>query len=390
MNKLLTTLLAFTLLLAATSCTPEPTPGYADDVFAPYVQKFRADAKRYGRNFDDTALTIRFANLTGNKAGQCYMNRKTILIEIDRKYWDDISQSANAENLREELIFHEMGHGFTQRYHLNDQFALGDWKSMMFGDALPNNCEPALNYRGMRKEYYIKELFTQTTEAPEWDIKEAPDFSNVQEITAYEMDASQSKPVTSENQYYQTTLGGGLWSIHNKTDKRLLISFAENVNTAADFCVEMTFQATGPKGGTYGAGLVWGDAYATDQHYNIHYCELNTKKHMLLGEETCSLPFIDIYCNALAPKQYNTLKVRKHGAYVYFYINNQFVYYNDLTDLTTGGNTLGILLLGNTDINIQSLVVKADPSGVVPTARSLSNNENKVKVLPLPLQRKEM
>ena len=388
--KKYTYLLTLFLAILATACIEEPNNEQANAVFEPYIQKFRTDAKRYGKNFDQTDLVMRFADLTDNKAGQCYMHKRPILIEIDRTYWEIISNSSNAENLREELIFHEMGHGFLQRLHLNDQFALGDWQSMMFGDALPNNCEPALNYRGMRKEYYLKELFTQTNEAPEWDIQDAPDFTGVAESTAYELDASQKQVSTSENQYYQASLGNGLWSIHNKTDERLLISFAENIRTDANFCIEMTFQIAGPSTGTYGGGLVWGNPYSTEQPYNIHYCELNTNKHMLLGEETCLLPFIDIYTQPLNPKEYNTLKIRKHGMYVYYFINNQFVYYNDLTNLATGGNTFGILLLGRTDFNVQSLVVKANSSSLLPTLRSQSTHTNKVVVLPKPLQRKEM
>lgn len=352
-------LFAAIMALTVVACTDGPEYAYqVDPAFEPYVQKFKDDAKRYGQNFDSTALIMRFAQLTDNKAGHCYMYRIPILIEIDQTYWDILATSSNVENLREELIFHEMGHGFMQRLHLNDQLYHGDWKSMMFGDALPNDREPTLNYRGMRKEYYIQELFTSTTTVPSWSLQDAPDFSDVQEQEMMRLNINEQcqLPLTNNNNIH-SYIENNLLVVVNKTDTPMAIPLHATLPTATNFCVEIAYKTSG-NDATSG-GIIWGETDASHANYNMHYCDIYNNKHVEIGEYSCLLPFMDLYEEAVVANGFNKLTIRKHNNYLYYFINGKFVYYNDLDDLKVGGNTMGFLLSAKSTMHIESMVVKA-------------------------------
>lgn len=348
------------MALTVVACTDGPEYAYqVDPAFEPYVQKFKDDAKRYGQNFDSTALIMRFANLTDNKAGQCYMYRKPILIEIDQTYWESIATSTNADNLREELIFHEMGHGFMQREHLNNQLTRGDWQSMMFGDELPNNLQPTLNYRGMRKEYYIQELFTLTTEKPAWSTIEAPDFSTVQEQEIMRLKTNEQCQFTlQDTEYYHSYIENNQLVVKNKSALPIAIPLNANIETNTNFCIEINYQISGET--THSGGVFWGETDPSKTNYNLHYCELHTNQHVDIGEYSCLIPFMDLYVEAITTG-FNQLTIRKQDNYLYYFINGVFAYYNDLTDLPIGGNNMGIILSENSTMRVQSMLIKAAP-----------------------------
>ena len=100
-----------------------------DSSFSDYLQRFETEAASRGRTFDpqSSGLIIEFANLKDNTAGLTHYE-KPIRIEIDQTYWNDISKSAGADLMKEDLIFHELGHGLLKREHLNTTLENGDWK----------------------------------------------------------------------------------------------------------------------------------------------------------------------------------------------------------------------------------------------------------------------
>lgn len=328
-----------------------------ESAFDPYIASFKAYAKQYGHNFDNTPVVMHFANLTDGKAGQCYMHSNPVYIEIDRAYWNQLEGSSNKENLRQELIFHEMGHGLLDRYHLNDQLNRSDWKSMMFGDALPNNCQPTLNFRGMRKEYYIEELFTQTNQAPAWSTLPEPDFSQVTEYELAKLSPDFCPYPLLKNENIDAYLANNQVVITNKKDYEIAIPLTVTYPTQQDFYFEVTYQTTANKNITPESGLIWGDNTTT----NLHYFSIDQDKHAKVGEITCMYPFLDFY-NGSINNQQNTVAVRKQGNFVYYYINGEFVYYNDTQDLRTGGNLVGISISGNTTLRITGTVIKGSQS----------------------------
>jgi len=126
-------MLFFVLILSFFSC--KDTDEYnVDSAFTDYLQRFEDEAATRGRYFDlhKTGLIIEFGNLKGGYAGLTHYENP-IRIEIDQKYWNAITKYAGSDLMKEDLIFHELGHGLLGRKHLNSTLENGDWKSIMCG-----------------------------------------------------------------------------------------------------------------------------------------------------------------------------------------------------------------------------------------------------------------
>ena len=156
----------FVLTIALYSCN-DPHEYNVDQEFARYVAQFEQEAAKRGQslNLQTQGLIIEFANLKDGKAGLCHYE-KPIRIEIDRTYWNAIGKKNGGDLMRENLIFHELGHGILNRKHLNSTRENDDWKSLMCGGTKVDNRTWNINYRGMRRTYYVDELFDESTPMP--------------------------------------------------------------------------------------------------------------------------------------------------------------------------------------------------------------------------------
>lgn len=159
------------ILAVAVGCSDDgtETPSTAiynvDPVFETYVQEFIAEGAKRGKdiNFDDSGLSIQFSEFPlDGAAGLCRLGRYDI--EIDKANWFRFS-----ERFRSYLLFHELGHCELDRLHRNNTFSDDSWKSILRGDPFKGieNRQPVA-YFGFRKEYYLDELFDQSTPDPEW------------------------------------------------------------------------------------------------------------------------------------------------------------------------------------------------------------------------------
>src|ERR1035437_3275505 len=159
-------LLVVTLGLASCKNSSEHRVG---SEFTVYVQRFQDEATKHGQNLDivNGGLIVEFADLKDGVAGLCHYE-KPIRIEIDRTYWNAIDKFADADLMKEDLLFHELCHGFLGRKHLNSTLENGDWKSIMCGGDKVNNRSWNINYHGVRRAYYLNELFNESTSAPDY------------------------------------------------------------------------------------------------------------------------------------------------------------------------------------------------------------------------------
>ena len=156
------------IVLMAISCQPEGLgtledeneitrdyPG-VDQRLWPHFEKFEAAALDRGLRVD-----LSLANITGEVipihengvAGSCsYGGRqRSKTIEIDSDFWDRASH-----HYREYIVFHELGHCYLFRDHLEDCLESGIWTSIMRSGTL-NKCRDFYNSR--TREYYLDELF---------------------------------------------------------------------------------------------------------------------------------------------------------------------------------------------------------------------------------------
>jgi hypothetical protein len=184
------------LLLLSISCQPpqdiSPT---IDAELKPYYDSFIAEAKSHGYSSDflKNNATIQLGKAPSPYAGITYYQSNSIV--IDSVYWRNYK---NYESRREFVMFHELAHLLLKREHDFGLLPNGEFKSIMF--SYDNNPSPNTIYNwGIRRKYYIDELFNSNTASPEWSKKEYDPFplasSNRQLVAAQEF--SQSTALTN-------------------------------------------------------------------------------------------------------------------------------------------------------------------------------------------------
>lgn len=128
-------------------------PG-VDPALWPYFQQFEIAANDRGILIDlnQAGISGEISDLPGQSvAGQCqfghYINNH---ITIDQNYWN---RSSTID--REFVVFHELGHCFLLRGHLEDSFNNGSCVSIMRSGL--GTCIDA--YSTLNRTYYLDELF---------------------------------------------------------------------------------------------------------------------------------------------------------------------------------------------------------------------------------------
>jgi len=140
-----------------TSSTEEDLYPNVDLALEPYFQNFEREALERGLRVDLSA-----ADITGtieeihedDIAGTCSYNRFGLDKEIiiDESFWNRASSF-----YREYIIFHELGHCYLDRDHLDACLQEGIWSSLMRSGTI-DGCSDYYNQQ--TREYYLDELFS--------------------------------------------------------------------------------------------------------------------------------------------------------------------------------------------------------------------------------------
>ena len=141
------------------STSPEPTVSAfpnVDRALWPYFESFEAAAEARGIYVD-----LRSTNIEGsiedidenNVAGSCSYGGRANLrsVVLDRSFWVQAPSL-----LREYIVFHELGHCYLFRDHLDACFADRTYVSLM-RSGTGRTCRD--NYNLNTREYYLDELF---------------------------------------------------------------------------------------------------------------------------------------------------------------------------------------------------------------------------------------
>lgn len=337
----ISSLVACVLLFAA--CDNLPKDQYIDAEFKPYTDLFFSYARQYGLDVEKYGLHIEFADLENNRAGQCFMNSRPVYIQIDRDYWfNEIEDISNREDVREDLIFHEMGHGFLDRGHTNGVLDNSDWQSIMCGDELPNGRSSNINYRGFRKEYYINELFNAPVDKPSWSSY-VPDFSQLQEhivLRANGSDNSYWYLSKSPQEKCYSRIENGKYVISNKSDLPYIVPFgAKSIRPDISDGIYFSASIRSEIPESEYAGIAAGQL---DENTNLYYLRYNNHGMGIVGETSCS-PFLEIY-NADFSSSTTEIGIRANSDTIYLYLNGSFLYHFEMGDLTHDGNDFGFVV----------------------------------------------
>lgn len=309
------------------------------DEFAVYVDRFEDEAARRGRNFDfpKTGLIVEFADLKNNTAGLCHYE-KPIRIEIDKTYWDKMKRYAGSEQIHEELIFHELGHGILNRKHYNAMLENAEWKSLMCGGDSIEGRTWNINYRGIRRAYYLDELFYQNTPAPGYIS------------TTFPLDVSEYTTIMQDN---FDNPDAGIWGLGEKAkgsvfisngrlvykssspSNLIVISRINSVNVQSDFSLEFAMQYPGELE-TAKFGLAFGTTQTATSTESIDYFLINNKQEMFFGNNKWYSYFTKLTQEKIIPKGKNKLKVLKNKDMLYFFINDAYVYCTEIENKQNG------------------------------------------------------
>jgi len=132
---------------------PVKFPG-VDAELKQYFQRFEEEAEIRGVQVDLTATGITGAITEINEEsvlGRCSFPRaQPNRVTIDQSFWNQ-----GSDLFREFVVFHELGHCFLLRSHLEEQLPNGACASIMRSGS--GTCLD--NYSGRTRDFYLDELF---------------------------------------------------------------------------------------------------------------------------------------------------------------------------------------------------------------------------------------
>lgn len=330
------------LALSITSCHDDPTYK-VDAALNEYLQRFLNEGAVRGRNFDlkEQGIIVEFGDLEGSVAGRCYYE-DPVRIVLDKAYWDNLALSSNGEELRENVIFHELGHGLLDRRHINNYLVNGDWKSMMCGGTVVDNRSWNINYRAIRRQYYLDELFNSNTPTPYWATKIFTDSVTEIAIVEDEFIIAPFWPI-GDNYQYTASVSNGIYSFYNKGEDGIFLGRPVLLETTADFYIETSIKIEDESADTQ-CGLLFG--YAVGNIVKGNYYNIDNNRRMFFGNTTCYGWYTELIKPELNVNDFNVIGIRKIGSEIYFYINGQCVYYDQLS-INELGNAFGFEIAGS-------------------------------------------
>ena len=320
-----------------------------DSAFTDYLQRFENEGAARGHVFDPkaTGLIMEFGTLSNNTAGLTHYETP-VRIQIDKTYWDDITTSAGADLMKEDLIFHELGHALLGRDHLNITLENGDWKSIMCGGDKVNDRSWNINYRGERRNYYVDELFNKTTPAPDFSsLKLLVDTTGYSTLYQLNFDSpSQSGWTIGEDSKHIISLDNGRLRFQSKIDQVFLVfaNLRTPININSDLSYEMTFfHPTGDASTQY--GLIFGPVVSgsTGTNEPVEYFSINNNQKMYMGNRSWYSFYTELDESSILNAGINKLKVFKIGTLIYYFINNVYCYCSEI-EATANLNQFGFMV----------------------------------------------
>jgi len=307
-----------------------------DPAFADYLQKFKDEAAARGKKFnpESTGLIMEFGTLSDGTAGLTHYETP-IRIQFDKTYWDDISKSTGADLMKEDLVFHELGHGLLGRGHLNSTLSNDDWKSIMCGGTKVDNRPWNINYRGVRRSYYLDELFDITTSEPSF-----ASMTFRLDTTGFTTDISRNFDTptqtiwkdTVDNQHVISNSGGRM-RFESKVSSAylVLVRLPSAVSISSSFSYELTFQySSGDASNQY--GLIFGPVAtgSTGTSDPIEYFTINNNQKMQMGNRTWYSFYTELGVPSTRTTGVNKLKVFKFGTMLYYFVNDVYCYSTEI------------------------------------------------------------
>lgn len=330
-------------IVALSSCKKDDFKRYdVDQTLDPYLQMFLEEGRKRGVNLnvERDGLILEFHKLQSPTIGLCtYVD--PLLVQIDPDYWQETTQYEDQENLRQNVVFHELGHGLLNRKHDNSLLPNSEWKSIMCGgDQVPGR-DWSINFNGYRKEYYINELFNIQTPAPDWS--QPQQFDGEKGVLIAETDLS--KDFIDEDENYTYQISGNTYIITAKGRSYGMIYFFNNLRIKEDFYFETSMKYN-PTSEMSPVGPMAFYDYDNDGIFQFkertrerpvndgaNYLDIFPSQEgdmFFLVNSNCGIPIAQITQTGCYKRgQFNTIAIARRKGELFYYVNNQLVFRND-------------------------------------------------------------
>lgn len=124
-----------------------------DEELQPWFDLFVEEGAQRGVHVDLSGITGIIENITSpNVAGSCSISGNNKTVRLDLRFW-----SAYSLLEKELVVFHELGHCYLERGHLETADVRGVCQSMMNSGI--SNCR--INYNLATRTTYLDELFDE-------------------------------------------------------------------------------------------------------------------------------------------------------------------------------------------------------------------------------------
>lgn len=289
--------------------------------------------------------------------------------------------------MKEDLIFHELGHGLLGRGHLNTTLENGDWKSIMCGGDMINEREWNINYRGERRAYYLDELFEESTAAPDFAstqlLADTNGFKSSFKLTFNSVSEAGWK--IEKTPGYTTSIVDGRLKFESVSDLPYLITAKISTNILHDFSYELTLKYPAINDPSSQYGLIFGtvpdSASAPNVVESIEYFSINNNKKLHIGNRTWYSFFTELAKDEIISKGENKLKVIKIKDKIYYFINDIYLYISEI-EASKDGFHFGFMAPANGSIYLENLTVSK--------LASASVSEKIKNIIPIKFEVKEI
>lgn len=342
-----------------------------EEEFTEYVQRFELEAAKRGKDFDlqNAGLIVEFADLKDEQAGLCHYE-KPIRIEIDRAYWKAISATSGADLMKEDLLFHELGHGMLGRGHLNSTLENGDWKSMMCGGEKVNDRPWNINYRGIRRDYYVDELFNESTPEPDFSTMQfSVDTSGFERQIFLGFDNYGNPSNIFDDENYSISIDNNRLKSQSKNDYSYFIYLVKSVDIMSDFLFETDIQCQS-KNITDQYGIIFANDSSFSENVefpfseNVEFFSVNNDSKMYMGNRSWYSFYTQISRPEIKKGGINKLKILKKATMLYYFINDVYVYCSEM-ELTGSQVDFGFIVPAKGIVWLDNLQIRVSNSNKI-------------------------
>ena len=326
-------------------------PDEAED----FVDSFIEDAENngYDLNIEASGLIIEFQDICEPVRSELYYEDPLRLI-INENVWQNLNT-----NDRQMLIYKDLAQGYLNRLNKDDLFENGEFASIMRTEKDTTQFTH-INFFGLRKNYYIHEVFNPMAEAPWWATYKQDYDSLAFDKTEVLFSDNTDQPVEmlSNTDNLDISYLNSELLIQNKTDNAAQVFWADVLPKDGDFELDCIMKIDISSVGQC-SGIIWG----ADNTYDWYMCSYNPDGKAIMynhAENHTYCGFQGRSLNTVYQNTYNKISVRKQGAFVYFFINEEFVYFTDIHKLY--GNDAGFHVGANSRIIINRLELKTNES----------------------------